>query len=75
MYACAGVHLGARDVVSSRARVTGSCEPPETRARELNSGSLREQGILVTTEPSLHPNLRNFKLKGKRGFLPSQGKI
>lgn len=72
VYAHARVHVEAGDVESSRARVTGSCEPPEMCAREWNSGSLREQGALVTTEPSLHPNLHNFKLK--EVFFPFPGK-
>ena len=34
--------------------ITGGCEPP-CGCRELNSGPLEEQAMLLTTEPSLQP--------------------
>jgi hypothetical protein len=35
---------------------TDGCEPP-CGCWELNSGSLKEQPVLLTTEPSLQPKL------------------
>ena len=34
--------------------ITDGCEPPRG-CRELNSGPLEEQAMLLTTEPSLQP--------------------
>ena len=35
--------------------ITDGCEPP-CGCRELNSGPLEEQAVLLTTEPSLEPH-------------------
>jgi hypothetical protein len=43
--------------------ITDGCEPP-CGCWELNSGPLEEQSVLLTTEPSLHPQcLRIFKVR------------
>jgi hypothetical protein len=41
--------------------ITDGCEPP-CGCWDLNSGPLEEQSVLLTTEPSLQPNLSHFKL-------------
>jgi hypothetical protein len=40
--------------------ITDGCEPP-CSCWELNSGPLEEQSVLLTTEPSLQPQLTFFK--------------
>ena len=39
--------------------ITDGCEPP-CGCRELNSGPLEEQAMLLTTEPSPQPNWNYF---------------
>jgi hypothetical protein len=39
--------------------ITDGCEPP-CGCWELNSGSLEEESVLLTTEPSLQPYLDSF---------------
>ena len=40
--------------------IADGCEPP-CGCRELNSGPLEEQAMLLTTEPSLQPYKEYFK--------------
>ncbi|CAO2635687.1 hypothetical protein LEMLEM_LOCUS23230 [Lemmus lemmus] len=39
--------------------ITDGCEPP-CGCRELNSGPLEDQAMLLTTEPSLQPEKHHF---------------
>jgi hypothetical protein len=41
--------------------ITDGCEPP-CGCRDLNSGPLEEQSVLLTSEPSLLPDKAAFKL-------------
>jgi hypothetical protein len=46
-------------IIGSYYSISGGCEPP-CGCWELNSGSLEEQSVFLTTEPSLQPNLQNL---------------
>jgi hypothetical protein len=46
--------------------ITDGCEPPYG-CWELNSGPLEEQSVLLTAEPSLHPEYSSFKNRCNRG--------
>jgi hypothetical protein len=51
---------GSEDVGPHGYRVMDSCKPP-CRCWELNLGSLEEQPVLLTTEPSLQPHKFQFQ--------------
>jgi hypothetical protein len=50
-----------------RTGFTGNCEPPGGCCK-LNSSPLREQKVLVTTEPSLQPLCKSFKVRLQVGL-------
>jgi hypothetical protein len=58
---CVSVHCSCLQTHQKRASgpVTGGCEPP-CGCRELNSGPLEEQSVLLTSEPYLQPSNRRF---------------
>ena len=49
--------------------ITEGCESPSA-SWELNSGPLEEESVLLTTEPSLQPNMRYFKVYSSVFYLP-----
>lgn len=58
MYKCLWVPVeGGEAVGSSRTGVTGGSEPSSVGAEEPNSGPLKEQQVLLTSKPSLQPQL------------------
>jgi hypothetical protein len=57
IYLCIGVHCSCLQTHQKGASdpITDGCEPP-CGCWELNSGPLKEQPVLLTTEPSLQPS-------------------